>query len=167
MTSAVLSDRELLRQKQHEIELIMAKLNEIDGEEQRERQKAGAKLCEHVRLEHTRLAQAFAAAMKDKDKERAAALVVVPKEWKYEPWDPFELGREVVRYEIVENPDSLRQPIVHEGVRYEYLRPFQDKYNKLANVDLDTDPLHPQLILAGQVGAANFINSRAMMLSAR
>ena len=47
------------------------------------------------------------------------------------------------------------------GVRYEYLRPFQDKYNKLANVDLDTDPLHPQLILAGQVGASNFINSDA------
>ena len=29
------------------------------------------------------------------------------------------------------------------GLRYEYLRPFQDKYNKLANFDLDTDPLHP------------------------
>ena len=26
------------------------------------------------------------------------------------------------------------------GSRYEFLRPFQDKYNKLANVDLDTDP---------------------------
>ena len=45
------------------------------------------------------------------------------------------------------------------GLRYEYLRPFHDKYNKLANVDQDTDPLHPQLILAGQVGASNFVNS--------
>jgi hypothetical protein len=45
------------------------------------------------------------------------------------------------------------------GARYEYLRPFQDKYNKFANVDLDTDPSNPQLVLAGQVGKANFVNS--------
>jgi Carboxypeptidase regulatory-like domain/TonB dependent receptor-like, beta-barrel len=45
------------------------------------------------------------------------------------------------------------------GLRYEYLRPFEDKYNKLANVDLDTDPLHPQLILASQVGRSQFVNS--------
>ena len=42
------------------------------------------------------------------------------------------------------------------GARYEYLRPFQDKYNKLANVDLDTDPSNPQLVLAGQVGKSEF-----------
>jgi hypothetical protein len=47
------------------------------------------------------------------------------------------------------------------GVRYEYLRPFQDKYNKLANFDMDTDPLHPQLILASQVGKSQFVNSDA------
>ena len=35
------------------------------------------------------------------------------------------------------------------GIRYEYLRPFQDKYNKLANFDMDTDPLHP---VAGACG---------------
>ena len=45
------------------------------------------------------------------------------------------------------------------GLRYEYLRPFQDKYNKLANVDLDTNPAQPQLVLASQVGAANLVNS--------
>ena len=45
------------------------------------------------------------------------------------------------------------------GLRYEYMRPFQDKYNKLANVDLQTDPLHPQMILAGQVGSAQFMTS--------
>jgi Carboxypeptidase regulatory-like domain/TonB dependent receptor len=47
------------------------------------------------------------------------------------------------------------------GVRYEYLRPFQDKYNKLANFDMDTDPQHPALILAGQTGSSKFVNSDA------
>lgn len=45
------------------------------------------------------------------------------------------------------------------GVRYEYLRPFQDKYNKLVNFDIDTDPQHPALILASQVGKSNFVSS--------
>ncbi len=45
------------------------------------------------------------------------------------------------------------------GVRYEYLRPFQDKYNKLVNVDLDTNPQQPQMILASQVGKSSFISS--------
>jgi hypothetical protein len=44
------------------------------------------------------------------------------------------------------------------GLRYEYLRPFDDKYNKLANVDLDTNPLNPQLVLASAVGKANFVS---------
>src|SRR5713101_797270 len=43
------------------------------------------------------------------------------------------------------------------GVRYDYLRPFQDKYNKLANFDIDTDPQRPTLILAGQVGKSQFV----------
>ena len=43
------------------------------------------------------------------------------------------------------------------GVRYEYLRPFEDKYNKLANFDIDTNPYQPQLILASQVGKTNFV----------
>ena len=45
------------------------------------------------------------------------------------------------------------------GLRYEYLRPFQDKYNKLANFDIDTDPQHPALILASQVGKSKFVNA--------
>lgn len=45
------------------------------------------------------------------------------------------------------------------GLRYEFLRPFEDKYNKLANVDLDTDPLHPQLVLESQVGQSSFIQA--------
>jgi hypothetical protein len=53
------------------------------------------------------------------------------------------------------------------GARYEYLRPFQDKYNKLANVDLDTDPSNPQLVLASQVGKANFVNSDANNVAPR
>src|SRR5712692_6108815 len=45
------------------------------------------------------------------------------------------------------------------GMRYEYLRPFQDKYNKFVNFDIDTDPQHPALVLGGQVGKSKFINS--------
>jgi len=45
------------------------------------------------------------------------------------------------------------------GMRYEYLRPYQDKYNKLVNFDIDTDPQHPALVLGGQVGKSKFINS--------
>jgi hypothetical protein len=36
------------------------------------------------------------------------------------------------------------------GLRYEFLRPFEDKYNKLANLDLNTNPL--QVILESQGG---------------
>jgi hypothetical protein len=53
------------------------------------------------------------------------------------------------------------------GARYEYLRPFQDKYNKLANVDLDTDPSNPQLVLASQVGKSKFVNSDPNNLAPR
>jgi outer membrane receptor protein involved in Fe transport len=45
------------------------------------------------------------------------------------------------------------------GVRYEYLRPFQDKYNKFANFDIDTDPQHPAMVLAGQVGKSKFVSA--------
>ncbi|MCU1258440.1 MAG: Oar protein [Bryobacterales bacterium] len=45
------------------------------------------------------------------------------------------------------------------GLRYEFLRPFEDKYNKLANLDMDTNPLHPQLILESQVGRSDFIHA--------
>jgi hypothetical protein len=52
-----------------------------------------------------------------------------------------------------------RRLTVNLGARYEYLRPFQDKYNKLANFDLDTDPLRPGLVLAADVGKADFLSS--------
>ena len=47
------------------------------------------------------------------------------------------------------------------GLRYEYLRPYQDKYNKLVNFDIDSDPSRPALVLAGQVGKSNFVSSDA------
>jgi hypothetical protein len=53
------------------------------------------------------------------------------------------------------------------GLRYEYLRPFEDKYNKLANFDIDTDPLHPQLLLESQVGKSNFIHASPYNLQPR
>jgi hypothetical protein len=52
-----------------------------------------------------------------------------------------------------------RRLTINLGVRYEYLRPFQDKYNKLANFDMDTDPQRPTLLLAGEVGKAAFLSS--------
>ncbi len=45
------------------------------------------------------------------------------------------------------------------GLRYEYMRPFQDKYGKLANFDIDTDPLRPNLLLASQVGNSKFLGA--------
>ncbi len=44
------------------------------------------------------------------------------------------------------------------GLRYEFLRPFQDKYNKLANLDMDTNPLNPQLLLESQA-RSNFVQA--------
>jgi hypothetical protein len=52
-----------------------------------------------------------------------------------------------------------RRLTLNLGVRYEYMRPFHDKYNKLANVDLDTDPYRPTLVLASEVGPASFLSS--------
>lgn len=53
------------------------------------------------------------------------------------------------------------------GLRYEFLRPFEDKYNKLANFDLDTDPLHPQLILESQMGRSDFVHASPYDLQPR
>ncbi len=39
------------------------------------------------------------------------------------------------------------------GLRYQYLTPFHDIYDRLANVDLDTNPLQPQIILEAQTKA--------------
>ena len=43
------------------------------------------------------------------------------------------------------------------GLRYEFLRPFEDKYNKLANFDMDTDPLNPQIVL--QTGGSSLVEA--------
>ena len=48
---------------------------------------------------------------------------------------------------------------VNLGVRYEFLRPFEDVFDKRANVDLDTNPLSPTLILASQVGQSSFVKA--------
>ena len=48
------------------------------------------------------------------------------------------------------------------GLRYEFLRPFEDKYNKLANLDMDANPLHPQLILESQLGRYGFHSRKSL-----
>ncbi len=48
---------------------------------------------------------------------------------------------------------------VNLGVRYEYMRPFHNVFDKRANVDLDTDPLNPTLVLASQVGQSSFVKA--------
>ncbi len=45
------------------------------------------------------------------------------------------------------------------GLRYEFLRPFQDKYNKLANFDLDTDPLQSAVDTREPGRRSNFIQA--------
>src|SRR5208337_1081741 len=42
------------------------------------------------------------------------------------------------------------------GLRYQFQRPYEDIYNKLANVDMDTNPVQPQMILEGQTGKSSF-----------
>lgn len=44
------------------------------------------------------------------------------------------------------------------GLRYQYLTPFHDIYDRLANVDLDTNPLQPQVILEGQTKPTNWVH---------
>lgn len=45
---------------------------------------------------------------------------------------------------------------LNAGVRYQYLYPFHDVYDRLANVDLDTNPLQPQIELAAQFRGQGF-----------
>jgi len=37
------------------------------------------------------------------------------------------------------------------GLRYEVFQPFVEKYGRFANFDMDTDPLNPRLLVAGQL----------------
>jgi hypothetical protein len=45
------------------------------------------------------------------------------------------------------------------GVRYEYFDQYEDKFDQLANFDIDTDPQNPSLILSSQVAQPSFINT--------
>ncbi len=39
---------------------------------------------------------------------------------------------------------------VNAGLRYQYLKPYRDIHNMLVNVDLDTNPLQPQMVFESQ-----------------
>ena len=45
------------------------------------------------------------------------------------------------------------------GLRYQYLYPFHDIYNRLANVDLDTNPLQPQIVLKASTKGEGFLRN--------
>ena len=45
------------------------------------------------------------------------------------------------------------------GLRYSYFRPFEAKYNNVANVDLWTNPQQPQIVLSNQVSPDQFWQS--------
>jgi outer membrane receptor protein involved in Fe transport len=45
------------------------------------------------------------------------------------------------------------------GVRYEYFRFPEDVFNRLANVDIDTDPRNPVIILSSQIDEPSFTDS--------
>jgi hypothetical protein len=45
---------------------------------------------------------------------------------------------------------------LNAGLRYQYLYPFHDVFDRLANVDLDTNPSQPQLQLASQFKGQGF-----------
>jgi hypothetical protein len=51
-----------------------------------------------------------------------------------------------------------RKLTLNGGLRYEYLVPFRDIYDRIANVDLDTNPQQPQLVFAAQTGSS-FVKS--------
>jgi hypothetical protein len=42
------------------------------------------------------------------------------------------------------------------GLRYQYLQPYRDRFYRLANVDLDTNPLQPQIVLENQNSPTSF-----------
>ena len=50
-----------------------------------------------------------------------------------------------------------RDLTVTGGLRYQFLYPFHDVFNRLANVDLDTNPLQPQMVLASSTKGQGFL----------
>jgi hypothetical protein len=39
---------------------------------------------------------------------------------------------------------------INVGLRYEWFRPYADRYDRMANFDIDTDPANPRLVLASE-----------------
>ena len=53
------------------------------------------------------------------------------------------------------------------GLRYEYLTPFHDIYDRLANLDLDTNPLQPQIILEASYKGTNWVKDSTLNFQPR
>ncbi len=49
-----------------------------------------------------------------------------------------------------------KQLTVNAGLRYQYLEPFHDIYDRMANVDLDTNPSQPQIVFEAQDSPSSF-----------
>ncbi len=49
-----------------------------------------------------------------------------------------------------------QQLTVNAGLRYQYLQPFHDINNRMANVDLDTNPSQPQIVFEAQNSPSGF-----------
>jgi hypothetical protein len=55
-----------------------------------------------------------------------------------------------------------RDLTLNTGLRYQYLYPFHDIFNRLANVDLDTNPLQPQMVLESSTKGQGFLKNSAL-----
>jgi hypothetical protein len=56
-----------------------------------------------------------------------------------------------------------KQFTLNAGLRYEYLVPFHDVFDRLANVDLDTNPLQPQIELEAQFKGSGFVGRNSLL----
>lgn len=45
---------------------------------------------------------------------------------------------------------------VNAGLRYQYLQPYHDIYDRMVNVDLDTNPAQPQMVFEAQASPTSF-----------
>lgn len=52
-----------------------------------------------------------------------------------------------------------RDLTLNAGLRYQFLYPFHDVFNRLANVDLDTNPLQPQMVLESSTRGQGFLKN--------
>ena len=60
-----------------------------------------------------------------------------------------------------------KQFTLNAGLRYQFLYPFHDIYNRLANVDLDTNPLQPQIVLESSTKGPGFLKNSPLDLEPR